>query len=188
MEREKQAGTPRTRKLFRAASVSTTAGHPAIVAFAMSYVSRFSRRASRARGFTLLEILVVLAIVGMLVGLAVGNFDKIFGNAQEKVAHTFVNSSMKAPLMAYRMDMGDYPSSAEGLQALVAAPQSRGDRWKGPYVTDGVIPPDPWNEPYQYRYPGTHNKSGFDLWSKGRDKQDGTADDIGNWAEAAAAK
>ena len=148
----------------------------------------FRRRRSRAHGFTLLEILVVLAIVGLLVGLAVGNFDKIFGNAQEKVAHTFVTASLKAPMMAYRMDLGDYPSTAEGLQALTAAPQSRGDRWKGPYVTDGVIPPDPWGEPYQYRYPGTRNKSGFDLWSKGPDKHDGTADDIGNWPVSAAAQ
>ncbi|MFA5265046.1 MAG: type II secretion system major pseudopilin GspG [Opitutaceae bacterium] len=135
-----------------------------------------------SRAFTLLEILVVLAIIGMLVGLGVTNLDKIFGGAQVDIARTFVGASMKMPLTAYRMDMGDYPSTAEGLKALCTAPSGKADRWRGPYVTDGRIPDDPWKEAYQYRYPGQRNKSGYDLWSKGPDKQDGTADDIGNWA------
>ncbi len=135
-----------------------------------------------ARAFTLLEILIVLAIIGLLVGLGVTNFDKIFGGAQQDVAHTFVTVSMKVPLTQFRMDMGDYPTTAEGLQALVNPPQVHPERWRGPYVVDGKIPLDPWGEPYQYRYPGTHNKYGYDLWSKGPDKQDGTADDIGNWS------
>jgi general secretion pathway protein G len=149
----------------------------------MSFITRTQRRrAPRASGFTLLEIMVVLAILGLLVGLAVSNLDKIFGGAQTDIARTFVNSSMKTPLMAYRMDMGGFPSTAEGLQALVVAPQGRADRWRGgPYISDGKIPLDPWGEPYQYAFPGKHNPNGYDLWSKGPDKQDGTADDIGNW-------
>lgn len=139
-------------------------------------------RSVRARGFTLLEILVVLAILGLLVGLAVSNTDKIFGQSQETVARIFVRDSLKSSLVQYRIHNGDYPSTAEGLIALIAAPSGR-DRWNGPYVevSGGKLPLDPWGEEYGYRYPGTQNKGGFDLFSKGADKTAGTADDIGNW-------
>jgi general secretion pathway protein G len=113
----------------------------------------------------------------------VTNVGKILGGAQDSVAKTFVRESMKTPLTAYRISLGDYPSTEEGLQALVTAPENKADRWKGPYIDSpgGKLPLDPWGEPYQYRYPGTHNKDGYDLWSKGPDKIDGTDDDIGNW-------
>ena len=139
-------------------------------------------RASR-RAFTLLEILVVLAIIGLLVGLAVTRVGGIFGAKQEDIARLFVNSSVKTPLTAYRIDMGGYPSTAEGLQALVTAPQNKGDNWKGPYIESpgGKFPSDPWQEPYVYRYPGVKNKDNYDLFSKGADKTEGTPDDIGNW-------
>jgi general secretion pathway protein G len=137
------------------------------------------RRAAGA--FTLLEILIALAILGLLVGLAVTNLDKIFGNSQESVAKVFVQESIKIPLNTYRINMGSFPSTAEGLQALVTPPTSNADNWRGPYLADGKLPNDPWGEPYQYAYPGTHNKTGYDIWSKGPDKQSGTGDDIGNW-------
>lgn len=141
------------------------------------------RRARADSGFTLLEILLALGILAMLVALAVTNVGKILGGAQDSVAKTFVRESMKTPLTAYRISVGDYPSTEEGLQALVTAPENKADRWKGPYVDvpGGKLPLDPWGEPYQYRYPGVHNKDGYDLWSKGPDKTDGTDDDIGNW-------
>jgi len=137
---------------------------------------------ARRRGFTLLEILVVLAILGLLVGLAVSNTDKIFGQSQETVARIFVRDSLKSSLVQYRIHTGDYPSTAEGLAALITAPSGR-DRWNGPYVevSGSKIPLDPWGEDYGYRYPGTQNKTGFDLFSKGPDKSAGTPDDIGNW-------
>jgi general secretion pathway protein G len=142
------------------------------------------RRMPRGEGgFTLLEILLALGILAMLVALAVTNVGRILGGAQDSVAKTFVRESMKTPLTAYRIGVGDYPSTEEGLQALVVAPESKADRWRGPYVDSpgGKIPLDPWGEPYQYRYPGVHNKDSYDLWSKGPDKADGTDDDIGNW-------
>ncbi len=141
-----------------------------------------SLRASR-RAFTLLEILVVLAIIGLLVGLAVTRVGGIFGTKQEDIARLFVNSSVKTPLTAYRIDMGGYPTTAEGLQSLVTAPASRGDSWKGPYIESpgGKLPVDPWQEPYVYRFPGVKNKDSYDLFSKGPDKIEGTPDDIGNW-------
>lgn len=126
--------------------------------------------------------MIALAILGLLVGLAISNFNNIFGNSQVDIARIFVNSSMSTPINQYRFNMGDYPSTADGLQALMTAPAGKADRWRGPYVTENKWPPlDPWSEPYQYRSPGVRNKNGYDLWSKGPDKQDGTADDIGNW-------
>lgn len=138
-----------------------------------------SRR--RQSGFSLMEILVVLAIIGLLVGLTVTNFTNIFGGNEKKIAGMFVKSSLSGPLMQYRMAMGDFPSTAEGLQALIAPPANRADRWGGPYLEEVKVPLDPWGEPYQYRFPGTKKKGSYDLWSKGPDKADGTEDDIGNW-------
>jgi general secretion pathway protein G len=144
----------------------------------------FQRGAHHARrAFTLLEIMVVLAILGLLATLAISNLDTAFGGASKDTASMFVRQSLRVPLQSYSMNMGGYPSTAEGLNALLSAPANKADRWRGPYVTeDSGIPLDPWKEPYQYRYPGVKNKNGYDVWSKGPDKQDGTADDIGNWA------
>lgn len=139
-----------------------------------------SLRQSR-RGFTLLEIMVAIAILGMLVGLAVVNVDSILGNASTTTAKLFVSESIKLPLTSYRIKMGDYPSTADGLQALITAPNGKADQWSGPYFSDSKIPLDPWGEPYIYRYPGVKNKTGYDIFSKGQDKTEGTADDIGNW-------
>ncbi|HTX64599.1 MAG TPA: type II secretion system major pseudopilin GspG [Opitutaceae bacterium] len=134
-----------------------------------------------AGAFTLLEILVVLAIIGLLASLVITNVGNIFGNKQKDVTKLFVTQSIQLPLTAYKIDMGDYPSTAEGLQALVTAPAGKAERWRGPYLQDGKLPVDTWGEPYQYRFPGVHNKNGYDAWSKGPDKTDGTEDDIGNW-------
>ena len=148
----------------------------------MTTPTRTTARRSR-RGFTLLEILIAVAIVGMLVGLAVTNIDKILGQSQDGVAKLFVNESLKTSLVRYRIDLGDYPSTDEGIKALIVAPEGKADRWRGPYMDakGGNVPVDPWTEAYQYRYPGTHNTEGYDLFSKGRDRQADTADDIGNW-------
>lgn len=133
--------------------------------------------------FTLLEILVTLAIIGLLAGLAISNSDKIFGQSQEAVARIFVRDSLKTSLTRYRIDLGDYPTTAEGLTALFNAPANRAERWRGPYAeaTGNKLPSDPWGEAYRYRYPGVKNKGGYDLYSTGPDKAEGTEDDIGNW-------
>lgn len=124
---------------------------------------------------------MVISIIMLLAGIIIANVGKSFGSAQQDIAKLFVSQSMKTPLVTYRIHMGSYPSTEEGLQALVTAPSGKGDRWRGPYVEGNKIPTDPWGEPYQYRCPGTHNKDGYDLWSKGPDKTDQTDDDIGNW-------
>lgn len=134
----------------------------------------------RHSAFTLLEILVVLAIIGLLAGLAIVNVDRIWERTRISAAELFVRQTMKTALVSYKYSMSDFPSTAESLQALVAAPADKASKWRGPYL-DGKLPRDPWGEPYQYVYPGKHVKDGYDLWSKGPDKQDGTLDDIGNW-------
>jgi general secretion pathway protein G len=138
---------------------------------------------SKISAFTLLEILVTLAIIGLLAGLAISNSDKIFGQSQEAVARVFVRDALKTSLVRYRIDLGDYPTTSEGIAALIVAPSGKAERWRGPYidVPGGKAPTDPWGEPYRYRYPGTKNKGGFDLYSVGPDKNDGSEDDIGNW-------
>ena len=143
--------------------------------------SGFTQTRSLRRAFTLLEIIVVLAIIGLLVGVLVVNVGGDLDRGQEDTTRIFVQQTMRLPLTKYRVDMGTYPSTAEGLQALITPPASRADRWRGPYTADGKIPLDPWGEPYQYRYPGTRNKTDYDLFSKGLDRQPDTQDDIGNW-------
>ena len=140
-------------------------------------------RPSSIRGLTLIEILVVVAIIGLLAGLFISNTDKIFGQSQEVVARVFVRDSLKTSLVRYKIDLGSYPTTAEGLNALFTAPANTGTRWRGPYadVSGNTMPLDPWGESYGYRYPGTKNKSSYDLFSKGPDKTEGTEDDIGNW-------
>lgn len=142
---------------------------------------RLLARASR-RAFTLLEILIVLALIGLLVGLGVTKFGKILDGGQVDAAKFFVQSTIKISLTAYRIHTGDYPSSSEGLEALITQPSNRSG-WNGPYIdaVGGKAPVDPWKEPYVYRYPGTQNKGSYDLFSKGPDRTEGTPDDIKNW-------
>lgn len=135
------------------------------------------------RAFTLIEVIVMVGILALLATLLITKTDGIFSQQQETVARIFVRDSLKTALERYRLDTGSYPNSAEGLTALMTSPTNGSANWKGPYVdvTGNKAPLDPWGEPYQYRFPGTRNKGGYDLFSKGSDKMEGTEDDIGNW-------
>jgi general secretion pathway protein G len=145
--------------------------------------SRTKRRIDLKAAFTLIEILIALAILGMLVAVSVSKLTNILGGASRNVASMFVNQELKTPLTTYRIDMGDYPTTDQGLGALYVAPANAADRWHGPYAegNSGKLPDDPWGHPYHYVYPGVHNKGGYDLWSSGPDGVDGNDDDIKNW-------
>jgi general secretion pathway protein G len=134
----------------------------------------------KARGFSLVEMLIVIALIAVIGTLVIGQLGNFFGGAQEDVARQFVNNALKAPLMKYRIDTGSYPTANDGgLQALLTQPASQTGKWKGPYVDS--LPEDPWGNPYQYRFPGTKNPGGYDLWSTGPTGQSSEADFIGNW-------
>jgi general secretion pathway protein G len=141
--------------------------------------SSTDRRGASQRGFTLLELLVVMVIIGLLAGYVAPKFFAHIGKSETKVARAQIDSLEKA-LEAYRLDMGAYPSTEQGLAALVSQPPNEG-RWSGPYLKKGV-PTDPWGKPYQYRQPGEHGD--FDLLSFGKDGQAGGTDeaqDVVNW-------
>jgi general secretion pathway protein G len=124
-------------------------------------------------------MLIVIALIAIVGTLLIGRIGNLFGGAQEDVAKQFVDNALKAPLLKYRIDTGSYPTNEDGgLMALLNQPSSKQGKWKGPYIEK--LPEDPWGNPYQYKYPGTKNADGYDLWSLGPDAQS-EADDIGNW-------
>ncbi len=134
-------------------------------------------RANSRRGFTLLEILLVLALLAGLIVLAVNNVDKILQGGQEDTVQIYVNDTLKAALFRYRIDNGRYPTTEEGLDALLNRP-GEAPNWNGPYVSN--LPADPWGQDYRYQFPGKNNTDKYDLFSLGSDGVE-SADDIGNW-------
>lgn len=128
---------------------------------------------SHQSGFTLLELLVVILIIGLLTGIVGPRFLNQIGRSEVTTARAQMDAFDKA-LQSYRIDMGRYPSAAEGLRALVSPVSD--PRWRGPYLKDDV-PLDPWGSVYQYRNPSNRGKD-FDLLSYGRDRAPGgTGDD-----------
>jgi general secretion pathway protein G len=126
-------------------------------------------------GFTLLELLVVVAIIGLLAAYVGPKYFSQIGRSEQAVAKSQVESFSRA-LGAYRIDVGSYPSTEEGLAALLTKPSdtAKGTKWNGPYLEKSV-PLDPWTRPYIYRSPGA--KSDFDLITYGKDGQPGGTGD-----------
>jgi general secretion pathway protein G len=122
------------------------------------------RRRGTARGFTLLELLVVVAIIGLLVGFVAPRYFGQIGKSEVNAARAQIDALEKA-LDQYRLDTGRYPGAETGLAALVQRPANE-PKWNGPYLRKDV-PLDPWGKPYQYRVPG--QKGDFDLISFGKD-------------------
>ncbi len=120
------------------------------------------------RGFTLLELLVVIVIIGLLAGYVAPRYFSQVGKSEIQVAKAQVESLEKA-LDQFRLDVRRYPTAEEGLDALVTKPSSA-NTWSGPYLKKAV-PPDPWGRPYVYRVPG--EKAEFQLMSLGRDGKAG---------------
>jgi general secretion pathway protein G len=131
------------------------------------------------RGFTLLELLVVLVILGLLVGYVAPRFFGQVGKSEVKVARAQIRA-LEDALDQYRLDVGHYPTTEQGLTALNSQPTGEA-RWQGPYMKKAV-PNDPWGNPYQYHSPGEHGE--LDLTSLGKDGQPGgtgEAADLNNW-------
>ncbi|NMG77449.1 type II secretion system major pseudopilin GspG [Aromatoleum diolicum] len=136
-------------------------------------------RRARSRGFTLLELLVVLVVLGLLAGLVAPKYFSQLGKSEVKATRAQVEGLVKA-LDLYRLDTGHYPSTEQGLAALVTRPGSE-PKWGGPYLQKSV-PLDPWGRAYSYTAPGEHGD--YDLFSLGKDGQpggEGENADIVSW-------
>jgi general secretion pathway protein G len=134
----------------------------------------------RSEGFTLLELLVVLVILGLLAAIATPQVMKYLSRARTQSAALQIHNLASA-LDLFRLDVGRYPSEEEGLGSLVEAPPTT-PNWNGPYVKKKEMLVDPWGHPYAYRIPGEHGE--YDLYSAGADNAaggQGENQDIGNW-------
>ncbi len=133
-----------------------------------------------SRGFTLVELLLVLVILAVLAAVVVPKFTKRSEQARIAAATTDI-ANLGVALDSFEVDVGRYPTNDEGLRALMELPGNAKD-WKGPYLKRS-LGNDPWGHPYIYKAPGSHNASGYDLYSYGPDGQEGGSDDIDNWSQ-----
>ena len=137
------------------------------------------------QGYTLLEVVAVLTLMAALLTLVTPNIIRELKKGQVKAARAQVQS-LKNVLNSYYMDNSCYPTTEQGLKALVEKPTIPPvpETWDGPYLEDKNIPRDPWGEELRYTCPGLHNPDRYDLYSYGSDKKEGGEGndaDIGNW-------
>ncbi len=175
-------------------------------------MSRTINRRVRRRGFTLMELLVVLAILVLLMAMVAPRILGTQKKADINAAKTQIGL-FRGALDRYALDLKDYPTTDQGLRSLCEEPSqdtksysdrgnsrvetnidsengngnesSSGTKWDGPYLSSTSVPKDPWGHAYQYEYPPTHGKGDFpDIWSYGPDGEDGTDDDIVSWTDS----
>ena len=133
------------------------------------------------KGFTLIELVLVLTILALLMGAAITMLNRgglVEGAQEDRIKGDI--QTLSTALDAYSYSAGRHPSTEQGLAALVDKPSAAPvpDRWHR-FLNE--IPTDPWKQPYKYRYPATKSKDPYDIWSSGKDGVDGNEDDIGNW-------
>ncbi|MFC1704486.1 type II secretion system major pseudopilin GspG [Candidatus Omnitrophota bacterium] len=131
-------------------------------------------------GFTIIEILLVVVIISALAAMVVPRLTGRSEQAKEAIASADIKVNIPTALKLYELDNGKYPTTAQGLKALLSKPttEPRPSNWNGPYVESGMIK-DPWSNEYVYRYPGTHGND-YDLYSLGRSGADDDTN-IVNW-------
>lgn len=137
------------------------------------------RQMNKQQGFTLLELLVVMVIIGLLAGYVGPKYFAQLGKSETKAAKAQIEALAKA-LDTYRLEVGHYPTTEQGLEALNKQPGGEA-KWRGPYLAKG-LPNDPWGKPYLYKYPGEHGD--YDVWTLGSDGASGGEEadsDVGNW-------
>jgi len=134
------------------------------------------KQISKSRGFTILEMIVVLVMIGLIMGLVGPRLFNQADKAKVKTAETQVKM-LKGALQVMRLDIGRFPTTTEGLQLLSTSPTNANikDKWQGPYLED-KLPLDPWSNPFQYRFEASETQA-FVLYSQGSDRQDGGEDD-----------
>jgi len=136
---------------------------------------------NRRRAFTLIEIMVVVVILGILAATIIPQFIGTTHDARVSAAKATI-AELESALERFYIHMDRHPSTEEGLKVLVDPPAGEDKKWRGPYIK--MLRPDPWGNPYQYRNPGVHHPTSFDIWSRGADGADGGEGDradIGNW-------
>ena len=133
------------------------------------------------KGFTLVEIMLVVIIIAALAAMIMPRLAGRSEEAKMARAQAEISSNIGLALKLYELDNGNYPTTEQGLNALQTKPSTAPDpqNWKGPYLEKKPI--DPWGKPYQYKSPGVHSYTGFDLYSIGKDGSEGTEDDAKNW-------
>ena len=138
----------------------------------MNYISRKFKK-----GFTLIELMLVVIIIGILVAMIAPRMSGRSEQARVAVAQADVDLNVATALKLYELDNGAYPTTDEGLDALLTAP-STAKNWKGPYLEKKPV--DPWGNQYKYKCPGTHRPHDYDLYSLGKDNTE-SEDDVNNW-------
>lgn len=150
--------------------------------FSRRFVARrpVSRSIAGIRGMTLIEILVVLTLIGIVMGIVGGNYLGQGEKAKQKAAKIEIEQ-IGQTLDMFKLEVGRYPTTQEGLQALITAPTGV-TNWNGPYWKKSTLPKDPWTNEYKYASPGQHGA--YDVWSYGADGKEGgegTDKDITSW-------
>ncbi|MDD5348093.1 MAG: type II secretion system major pseudopilin GspG [Candidatus Omnitrophica bacterium] len=130
------------------------------------------------KAFTLIELMLVVIIIGALVAMVMPRLTGRGEQARVQAAKADILSNIATALKLYELDNGEFPSTAEGLKALRDKPAS-GASWRGPYLDKDPV--DPWGHEYKYKYPSEHQMADYDLYSTGKDGQEGTTDDVSNW-------
>jgi len=142
-------------------------------------MKRSPKRRQRRAGFTLVEVLLVLAILVIIASLGIANYSRAQRKAYANAAKAKVEQ-LSSLVKQYQIDVGDFPPS---LEALLQPPPDLANpaKWNGPYLEKANLPLDPWERPFEYQYPGIHSPELPDIFSAGPDGVKNTQDDVGNW-------